>query len=162
MNFSSLASFFLLLLLVSNPTFFRAPLRTSTNIYLVAVAERKLFSLSQTEIVFLSSFFEFQSSRLESTMNSSQRRSVMFGEKAVIEMDIDPFVSNLDTPSDLKVPPTYTYTIPKWVFVPKFREGRCHNLFLTPAGQWSPISLSPKRFVRELLQAPKNLFLKLF
>ncbi|CAA94124.2 Miff domain-containing protein [Caenorhabditis elegans] len=41
-------------------------------------------------------------------MNSSQRRSIMFGEKAVIEMDIDPFVSNLDTPADLKVPPTYT------------------------------------------------------
>ncbi|UMM43574.1 hypothetical protein L5515_019032 [Caenorhabditis briggsae] len=41
-------------------------------------------------------------------MNSSQRRSIMFGEKAVIDMDIDPFVSNLDTPSDLKVPVTYT------------------------------------------------------
>ncbi|EFP03588.1 hypothetical protein CRE_19207 [Caenorhabditis remanei] len=41
-------------------------------------------------------------------MNSSQRRSIMFGEKAVIEMDIDPFVSNLDTPADLKVPATYT------------------------------------------------------
>ncbi|CAI2358128.1 unnamed protein product [Caenorhabditis sp. 36 PRJEB53466] len=39
-------------------------------------------------------------------MNSSQRRSIMFGEKAVIEMDIDPFVSNLDTPADIKVPTT--------------------------------------------------------
>uniref|UniRef100_A0A1I7TRQ4 Uncharacterized protein n=1 Tax=Caenorhabditis tropicalis TaxID=1561998 RepID=A0A1I7TRQ4_9PELO len=41
-------------------------------------------------------------------MNNSQRRSIMFGEKAVIEMDIDPFVSNLDTPADLKVPSTFT------------------------------------------------------
>uniref|UniRef100_A0A8R1ICK2 Uncharacterized protein n=1 Tax=Caenorhabditis japonica TaxID=281687 RepID=A0A8R1ICK2_CAEJA len=43
-------------------------------------------------------------------MNSSQRRSIMFGDRLVVEMDIDPYASNIDTPEDLKVSSTHNRT----------------------------------------------------